>query len=222
MEDLRGRLYRVVAIFFVVFFCGLFSAGEILKRVLKLVQIDQVVIAATSPFQYINLAMNVGFFLAITVSVPYLMYTLYVFAAPALAPRERRELLKAIPISAGLFISGFFYGLFILYYALGVLASINTRLGIANFWNIGQFLSEMLVTAVLLGLVFEFPLLLFLLIKLGIIRTQILRDNRHIAYLLALGFTALLPPTDIISLLAMTLPLVLLYEGVIVLGGSRR
>ena len=200
---------------------GFFFAGTILKKILDFVHLDEVTIAASSPFQFIEIAMDFGFFLAIIVCIPYIIYSFYSFIVPALTKNEQIKLLKSIPLSVGLFIVGFFYGFFILYYALGLLASINTNLGIANFWNIGQFLSQMLITSALLGLVFEFPLLLSLLIKLGITTPQTLKNNRRIAYFLTICLTALLPPTDGVSLVAMALPLVLLYEGTILLNNKK-
>jgi len=221
LEDLRERLYRGVILFVVFFLVGFLSSGIILKKILKLVHIDQVVIATSSPFQFTEIAMDVGFFLAIMVSVPYIIYSFYVFIIPALTRSEKIKLLKSIPLSVGLFIVGSFYGFFILYYALGLLASVNISLGIANFWNIGQFLTEMLITSALLGLVFELPLLLSLLIKLGITTPQTLKNNRRVAYFLTIFLTALLPPTDGVSLIAMALPLVLLYEGTILLNNKK-
>jgi sec-independent protein translocase protein TatC len=222
LEDLRQRLYRGVILFVIVFFGGFLSTGIILKKILNLVHVEQVTIAVSSPFQFVDLAMDFGFFLAIIVSVPYIIYSFYVFIIPALTRSEKIRILKSIPLSAGLFILGFFYGFFILNYALEALASINVRLGIANFWNISQFLSQIFITSALLGLVFEFPLLLALLIKLGIVTPQTLKNKRLIAYFLMLSLTALLPPTDGISLIAMTLPLVLLYEVTILLNNKSR
>lgn len=218
LEDLRHRLYRGVILFVVSFVGGFLSAGIILKKILYFVHIDQVVVATSSPFQFTDIAMDVGFFLAIMVSVPYVIYSFYVFILPALTRSEKIQFFKSIPVSAGLFIVGFVYGFFILYNALGILASINIGLGIANFWNIGEFLSQMLITSALLGILFEFPLLLSLLIKLGITTTQTLKNNRRIAFFLTFCLTSLLPPTDGVSLVAMALPLVLLYEGTIFLN----
>ena len=116
---------------------------------------------------------------------------------------------------------GFSYGFFILYYSLGLLAAINISLGIANIWNISQFLSQIFITAALLGLVFEFPLLLTLFIKLGITTPQTLKNKRRIAYFCIFCITALLPPTDVLSLVAMVLPLVLLYEATILLNNGK-
>jgi len=218
LEDLRRRLFRGVIIFAIFFVIGFFFAGIILKKILDLVHLDQVTIATSSPFQFIDVAMNFGFFLAIIVCIPYIIYSVYVFIMPALTKTEQIKLVKSIPLSIGLFIFGFSYGFFILNYALEILASINTSLGIANFWNIGQFLSQIFITSALLGLVFEFPLVLTLLIKLSIITRQALKNHRRIAYFLMISLTALLPPTDILSLIAMALPLVLLYEATILLN----
>jgi sec-independent protein translocase protein TatC len=211
-EDLRNRLYKGAILFVVVFVGGFLSAGKIVKKLLEFIHIDGVTISTSSPFQFVNIAMDIGFFLAIVVSVPYIIYNFYVFLMPALTKIEKIKLLKSIPLSIILFIVGFSYGFFILYYSLELLASINISLGIANFWNISQFLSQILITAALLGLVFELPIFLTILIKLGVVTSQTLKDKRRIAYFLLACMTAILPPTDGISLIAMLLPLVLLYE----------
>ena len=221
LEDLRGRLFRGVILFAIFFVAGFFFTGTILKKILELVHLDQVTIAASSPFQFIEIAMDFGFFLAIIVCIPYIIYSFYSFIVPALTKNEQIKLLKSIPLSVVLFIVGFSYGFFILNYALKALASINIGLGIANFWNVGQFLSQIFITSALLGLIFQFPLLLTLLIKLGIITPETLKNQRRVAYFLMFSLTALLPPTDILSLVAMVLPLVLLYEVTILLNKNK-
>ena len=218
LEDLRGRLFRGVILFAIFFVAGFFFAGPILKKIFEFVHLDQVTIAASSPFQFIEIAMDFGFFLAIMVCIPYIIYSFYIFIVPALTKNEQIKLLKSAPLSVVLFIIGFSYGFFVLNYALETLASVNIGLGIANFWNIGQFLSQISITSAMLGLIFEFPLLLSLLIKLGIITPETLKNQRRIAYFLMLFFTALLPPADVFSLIAMVFPLVLLYEMIILLN----
>lgn len=211
-EDLLRRLYKGIILFVVFFAIGFLSAGPILKKLLELTKVEGVTIASSSPFNFVNIAMDVGFFIAIIVFIPYIIYSFYAFIVPALTKSEKIKLLKSIPMSIILFVVGFSYGFYILSISLEVLASINTGLGIANFWNIGQFLAQIFITAALLGLVFEFPLILTLLIKMGVITSQTLKDKRRISYFLLILMCALLPPTDGISLIAMSLPLVLLYE----------
>jgi len=221
LEDLRHRLYRVVILFAIFFLVGFLSTGMILKKLLAIIHLGQVTITTSSPFQFADLAMDFGFFLAIIVCVPYIIYSFYIFIVPALTKNEKIKLLKSVPFSIGLFIIGFSYGFFILYYTLDLLASINISLGIANFWNISQFLSEIFITSALLGLVFEFPIFLTLLIKLRIITLQTLKNNRRIAYFMIFVLVSLLPPTDGLSLIAMASPLVLLYEVTVLLNNKK-
>lgn len=212
---MRRRLYRGVVVFAVTFVAGFMFATPIIRQALRLVNFDQVVVATSSPFQYTAVAMDIGYFLAIFVTTPFMVYNLYAFIAPALVKREKILILKIVPVSLLLFVTGFAYCAVILYYAMGLFADINVSLGIANYWNIGLFLSEIMITSALLGLVFQFPFVITVLIKLKIMTLQMLKKNRRIAYFLSLCIVALLPPTDGISLLAMTLPIVLLYEGTI-------
>ena len=218
MEDLRRRLYRMVIMFIVVFSAGFLSAKTILKKILDILNLDEVTVAVSSPFQFVDVAMDLGFFLAIMVCTPYIIYSLFTFFMPALTKEERSNVLKFVPLSIVLFVLGFSYGFFILYSALGLLASINTGLGVANFWNLSQFLAQIFITSALLGLVFEFPIFLTLLVKINVITYDILKKHKRIAHFLILCLTALFPPTDGLSLIAMALPLVLLYELTILLG----
>lgn len=222
LENLRGRLYHTVILFCGAFLIGFFLAGKILKKILELISIERVTVAASSPFQFANVAVDIGFFIALMVTIPYLIYNFYSFIAPALTKQERWDLFKSIPASIGLFTIGFSYGLFVLYYALQLLASINVSLGIENIWNISEFLSQMFLTAALLGAVFEFPLLFTLLIKMNLIDVPLLRRGRRVAYFLIFCLVSLLPPTDGLSLVVMSLPLALLYEVTILLNNHKQ
>lgn len=222
LEDLRRRLYRGVILFISVFFVGALSAGVILKYALSMVHLRDVTVATYSPFQFADLAMDTGFFLGLIVSVPYLIYSLYAFVSPALTHNEKRRLFRSVPISVGLFALGFTYGFFILYYALQLLAEVNVQLGIANIWSVSQFFSQIFLTAALLGVVFELPLLLSLLIKLGVLKQRSLKQKRRIAYFAIFCLVSLLPPTDGVSLMAMSLPLIVLYEATILLNNNQQ
>lgn len=222
LESLRQRLYHTVILFCGAFLIGFFLAGKILKKVLLFTNIEQVTVATSSPFQLANLAVDIGFFIAIMTTVPYLIYNFYSFIAPALTTKERWDLFKSIPASIGLFVLGFTYGLFVLYYALELLASLNVSLGIKNIWNVSEFLSQMFLTAALLGLVFEFPLLFTLFIKMGLFDASALKHYRRLAYFLIFCLISLLPPTDGLSLVVMSLPLALLYEVTILLNNNKQ
>jgi len=222
IEDLQSKLYRGVLLFAAVFIVGFLYAGKIIKTALENIHLNNVTVVTSAPFQFADVAMDVGFFLATLLVTPYLIWSFYSFISPALKKEEKRKLFKSVPVSIGLFVFGFAYGFFILYYALELLAEINTSLGIENFWNISEVLSQMFLTAALLGLIFEFPLLLTLLIKMGMIDTKFLKDKRRLVYFLIFCLVSLLPPTDGLSLVAMSLPLLLLYELTILLNNKQK
>ncbi len=220
LEDLRRRLYRGVVLFAITFFIGFFQTAVILRYVISNLNIKDVVIAATSPFQFTSLATDVGFFLAIVVSIPYFMYNVYAFMAPAITKKERNFIYLSIPVCLLLFVFGFLYGFFILYYTLQLLANINTGIGIQNIWNVSDFVMQIFMTASFLGLFFEFPIVMTLLIKSNMLNVKTLKNKRRIAYFLIFALTALLPPTDGISLIAIALPLILLYEVTILFNNN--
>jgi sec-independent protein translocase protein TatC len=77
------------------------------------------------------------------------------------------------------------------------------------------------ITSAVLGLLFEFPLILNVLIKVGVVEPTWLRSKRRHAIVLIFVFVALLPPTDGVSLLVMALPLLLMYEITLLINRRR-
>jgi sec-independent protein translocase protein TatC len=218
LEDLQRRFYYSTLITIFVFFVGFLSSGMIVKKLISFFDIDNVIIATTSPFQFANVAIDIGLFCAIIVALPLFIYHFFSFSYSALSKKEFKKIIFSIPISVLLFVIGFVYGCFIMFYSFSLLATVNVSLGIQNVWDISTFLSQMIITSALLGLVFQMPLIISLLIKMNIITTEFLKSKRRIFILFLFGLTALLPPTDGLSLIAMSLPLYLLYELTIFLN----
>ncbi|MFO0719040.1 MAG: twin-arginine translocase subunit TatC [Candidatus Paceibacterota bacterium] len=218
LEDLRRKLYFSTIFFLAVFIIGFFSSAFIIKSVVDIFRMSGVVIATTSPFQFADVAMDIGFFSAIISTLPIVVFQIFSFASPALTNREKKWFFLAVPISIIFFLSGFSYGFLILYYSFGLLAKINSGLGVQNIWDVSSFLSQIFITSSLLGVVFQFPIILTALIKIGIISRDFLSQKRRFAYFLVFVLVSLLPPTDGLSLLAMGLPLVFLYEFTILIN----
>ena len=179
---------------------------------LKYVDISGVTLVTTSPFQLIELAMSMGFFTACIFTVPIFVYHLYAFLKSALLPKERRVFLFSIPLGIGLFLIGFLYGCGMLYYGIKLIAKTNVSLGVVNYWDINIFISQIVLTSSLLGLLFIFPLVITFLIRLGILSVSFLRSKRKHAIVVIFIFVSLLPPTDGLSLILMAVPLMLIFE----------
>lgn len=211
-EELRSKLVLLVKIFAIVFAIGFFITSPAIKLILEYVDLEGVTIVTTSPFQLINFAMSVGFFFACVITVPILIYYLYSFLKPGLLPRERSLFLFSLPVAFVLFIAGFIYGAGMLYYGIKLIAKVNVTLGVANYWDVSTFISQIVMTSSLLGLLFIFPLILTFLIRLGVISVNFLKSKRRHAFAFVFVLVSLLPPTDGLSLILMAVPLILLFE----------
>jgi len=222
LEDIRRRVYRIVLASVAAFFAGFAATPFFLKAGIGLFAIEGVVLTTTSPFQLVDLAMNTGLFFAMLVAVPLFLYNLYAFLYSGLAAGERRVFLILLPLGLLLFLVGFAYGFAVLYYALGAIARINEGLGVANLWDINRFVSQIALTSMLLGLVFQFPLVLIFLARLGVVSAEFLAGKRRHAAVVILLMVALLPPTDGLSFVVMAVPLVAMYEGTVFISKRLR
>lgn len=222
LEELRSRIYWSTIIFCVVFVVGFFSSAFVLRHFIAFFDIKDVLIATTSPFQFADLAVDIGFFFAIIITLPLIIFHIYSFVHSALTHKERVLFMFSVPLSLVLFVVGFIYGFFILYYSFQLLAELNAGLGIKNIWDIGTFLSQIFITSSLLGIVFQFPLILSFAIKLEFIDQSFLKEKRRMALFIIFIIVSLLPPTDGLSLLAMALPLILLYEATILINTNKK
>ena len=151
IEDIRNRIFRLAIWFAAAFGIGFFASGYLIAHTIKFFKLANVTIAASSPFQFFDLSMDIGFFFALSVFAPMAAQQLYAFLKPAMTKKERKFFLRLLPLSLFLFILGFFYGFFTLYISLRALADVNIALGIANFWDVGKFVVQVALTGILLG-----------------------------------------------------------------------
>jgi sec-independent protein translocase protein TatC len=221
-EELRRRIVLLVKVFAVVFVLAFFNIGPIIHIMLRYLRIDGVTIATTSPFQLVDLAMSIGFFLASVVTVPLFIYYLYAFLKPALLPKERKFFLLSLPLGLLLFITGFLYSSVMLYYAIKLIAIVNVALGVVNYWDISSYIYQIVLTSTLLGLLFIFPLVITFLIRLGIVTARFLRSKRRHAIVIIFIIVSLLPPTDGLSLILMSVPLVLIFELTVLFNRDKK
>ena len=211
-EELRRRIFTLTKIFVIVFALGFFATTPAIKFMMNHINLQGVTIVTTSPFQLVDLAMSIGFFVACIVTVPIFIFNLYSFLKPGLLKKERKVFVLSLPLGLLLFLIGFSYGCFMLYFGVKLIALVNVGLGVANYWDISTFISQIVLTSSLLGLLFLFPLVISFLVRLSIISIEFLRSKRRHAIVIIFIIVSLLPPTDGLSLVLMAVPLVLIFE----------
>lgn len=218
LTEVRRRLLFVVSIFLLFGIFGFFYYEKIITFIIGLLDLDGVNIVFTSPFQFLNLAISSSLSIGLIVTIPLLIYQILTFLKPALKVKEYRSVMTLLPISIVLFLGGFAFGFLMMKYVVTIFYSKSIELNIGNMLDISKLLSQILVTSSLMGLAFQFPIVMSLLMDFKLVSHKMFSGQRPFAYMIALIFAAFMPPTDILSLILLTMPLILLFEFTLLLN----
>jgi sec-independent protein translocase protein TatC len=159
---------------------------------------------------YMKIAMIAGLIL----TCPWVFYQIWMFIAAGLYPKERHYVYRAVPFSAGLFIIGALFFLFVIaYVTLKFFLSFGDSVGVASQWTLQKYISFVTVLMLVFGLAFQTPIAVFILVRTGLVAIQTLRSYRKYV-LLGLAFVSAIatPSPDPFSMLALLIPLYGLYE----------
>ncbi len=217
-SEIRKRLLVLVLIFLTSAIIGFVYYEKIVRFVLNLLELNGVNVVFTSPFQFLELAVSCGILVGTTITLPVVIYNLLSFIRSALTKKEYKTIKTMIPFSAALFLLGFGTGFMIMRYVVMIFYEKSQGLNIGNFLDVTKLLSQILITSGLMGIAFQFPIVMTLLIRLKVVSRKFFASQRPFAYGLSILFAALLPPTDILSLIILTVPLVFLFESTLLLN----
>lgn len=158
--------------------------------------------------------LEVALIAGIIVAFPYIIIQLYGFVAPALYEQERKYSIYLIFWGMVLFFMGVALNYFIIFpFAFRFLSSYQVQEAVINQISLKSYISTLLVLSLLLGILFEIPIVAYFLGKLGIITADQLQHYRKHAFVVLCILAAIITPTaDIFTLLLVTLPLYLLFE----------
>ena len=206
------------------FFIQLFYVLEYpLVRALGEQTAYSVLISPLEPMASVMMVFSVSIFGGVILMLPVIAYFVVRFVAPGLTTREKGLLRPALLSALGLFFLGGM-ACFTIMLPAGLRFSymIDQLLHFKTQWTANSYMSLVVWATLGTGLVFEFPLILVILQVLGILSPDTLRGSRRYAFVIiavAGGFLA--PSPDVVSMLMM-MPMVLLYEGSIIVGAGMR
>jgi len=158
--------------------------------------------------------LSISFYIGLIICFPYLMIEFWLFASPALYPKERKPAVKGV-IS---FIFLFFIGVLTAYYVifpltLNFLGTYQVSQSVENQISLNSYISTFLTLIFMLGLVFEMPILAYFFAKIGVLTSEFLSKHRKISIVIILIAAAFITPsTDIFTMLLVAFPLQFLYE----------
>lgn len=237
-EELRWLLLRVISVWLVVCIVvfvnkevvfnnillapkeSFFITNQLLARLGEMLSIDVLNINQT-PIQLINISMGGQFMSHIYISIvfsivlimPYLLWELWRFLKPALYEKERRKSRGIVGICSLLFICGVLFGYYIILpLSINFLGHYQVSDLVSNQITLSSYINNVASLTLGLGIVFEFPIVVFYLAKMGIISPSTLKRSRKIVFVIVLILSAIITPPDVFSQVLVSIPLMILYE----------
>ena len=158
--------------------------------------------------------MSSSFWLAMVLTFPVILYLLWTFVAPALYPGEKRGVKTAFLLGCVMFFIGVAVGYFVVFpVTLRFLADYHVSMLVPNQISLDSYMDTFLMLIFIMGVIFELPLVAWLLGNLGVLRRGFFGTYRRHAIVLLLVLAAIITPTgDPFTLMVVFLPIYLLYE----------
>jgi sec-independent protein translocase protein TatC len=221
-KEVRKRFLFTLIVFALATIAGFVFYEKIVAFLIGAFNLREVNIVFTSPFQFINLAVSCGIAVGLIVSFPLLLFQLLSFLKPALRKKEYNMVMTLLPVSIFLFVVGFAFGIMIMKWQIQLFLTQAAVLGIGNVLDISKLLTTVLVTSSLMGISFQFPIVLLPLLKFGVIKHAQIKKVRMWIYLGSFLFAVLLPVDSILADLFLALPLIILFEATLLFSHGKK
>ena len=224
LDVLRGTLFRSVLAVFLLSIIFLFARDRLFGIVLWPSQPDFILyrrMGTDFSMNLINTDVSAQFFVHLRMALlcgavlafPYIIYELWKFIAPALYENEKRAVRGAFGLAGVLFYLGMLVGYFIvLPVCLLFFMNYSVSDAVVNMISLNSYISMFISMVFLIGLVFEFPTVAAVLSRLGILTRSMLRKSRRHAFVAILALSAIITPSDPVSMIVLAVPLYALYE----------
>ncbi|MCD6347588.1 MAG: twin-arginine translocase subunit TatC [Bacteroidales bacterium] len=238
LEVLRGHLLRSlasVAVFTIVAFLLKdiifnfillaprepdFFTNELLCRLGKAMNTDKLCLNVV-PLEIINIDLAgqfkihliVSFFGGLILSSPYIFFEIFRFVLPALKDKEKKQSKGMVFFTSALFLLGILFGFFVIIpLTINFLGTYSVSEQVANQINLKSYIRSVTSVTLSTGLVFELPILIYFLSKVGLVTPGFLRTYRKHAIVIFLVLSGIITPPDVISQFLVCVPLYILFE----------
>lgn len=157
---------------------------------------------------------SISVYAGVIIASPYFIYLLFGFISPALYPQEKKYTKIVLICSIFLFALGALLNYFVIFpLSFRFLATYQVSEFVINKISLSSYISTFTTLSIMLGAVFEIPVIAFLFAKIGLLNTEILKKFRRHAIIVILIIAAVITPTaDAITLILVSLPMYMLYE----------
>lgn len=217
LEELRKRIVYIFICLLIVFI-GVYSQGKELMNILMQPVLKFMPENSTMAFLKLTegffTELKLSFLAAVAISMPFLLYQIWKFVAPGLYAHERKYVFGFVISASILFFVGACFAYFIVF-PLGFqffLKYAGADWNMVASLSVSWYLSFVTQLIMAFGIVFELPVIIFFLVKIGLVTEVTLKKYRRYAIVIIFVLAAVLTPPDVISQLLMAAPLLILYE----------
>lgn len=211
LEELRSRIVYAAMFVAVGFVVGLIFAQPLMKDMVARSNLGQLYTIA--PLEGFTTYFKVALYIGVVVAMPALIYHIVRFLAPGLTRKERRYLFRALPFVMVMFVSGLLFAYFIIIpRGLRFLHGFGGSVFEATFRaeEVVSFYTQLLLW---IGIVFELPVVIYLIVKLGIVSVQRLAKLRkYVLIVVMIGAAIITPTPDPFNMMLVATPMYALYE----------
>ncbi len=220
LEELRSRLFKALLAVTAGFCLAYFFVPAV-----QTVLIDEFFpgsgaeapLAFLKPTEGFVVRLKLALVMGLIVASPMVFYQFWRFVAPGLYPKEKHFIIPVVVTSTVSFLVGSAFSVFVLPYATRFFLSFAVG-GIQNTWSFGSYVDFVVRLIIAFGVVFELPLVIYFLVRLGIVTPEFLRRQRRYAVIIFMILAAVISPPDIFTMVVLAVPLMLLYEISIVIA----
>ncbi len=213
LEELRWRIVKIaLSLVLCSIPCGIFW-----KKIFNAVMLYPLRFANprphlifTSPVESVMISIKIALGGGVVLAAPFLFYQMWKFVSPGLFPNEKRIVAPAVIASTVAFLCGIVFCYTMLPFLLRVLTNYAGHL-LDPYFKVNDYFGFLLKLSLAFGVVFELPVVSFVLSRMGILTPHFLVRHSRIAIVIIFVIAAVLTPPDIFSMLVLAFPLLLLY-----------
>ncbi|APA65301.1 twin-arginine translocase subunit TatC [Maribacter sp. 1_2014MBL_MicDiv] len=147
------------------------------------------------------------------IGFPYVLYEMWKFISPGLYEKERRNSRGFIFIASFLFFLGVLFGYYVVSpLSINFLGTYQVSSEVTNEFDLASYISTVRASVIACGVLFELPIIIFFLTKIGLVTPEIMRKYRKIALVVVLILSAVITPPDVASQIIVAIPVLILYQ----------